>query len=471
MKILLINPPHKNTITTNVPKIIEEGVGFIPPLGLMYIAGYIKKTTNHKIEILDCNVEDIDYDQLKEEITTRKPDIIGITTMTFTLIDVIKTLQIAKQVNSSIKTVLGGPHPTIYPTETANIKEVDFCIIGEGEKPITALLENINDYEKLKTIKGLAFRLKGEIINNGQSEFITNLDDMPFPARELTQYKKYFSSVSSNFPITTMFTSRGCPYKCLFCDRPQLGKIFRARSAKSVIDEMEQCEKMGIKEIFIYDDTFAVDKQRVLDICSEIKKRNINIAWDIRTRVNTVDEEILKALKNAGCQRIHYGVEAGTTKILTVLRKGITLEQVENAFKLTKQIGIQTLAYFMIGSPTETKEDVLQTIKFMKKIDPDYAHIAITTPFPATDLYEMGLKQKVLKDDYWKNFAENPDPNFKPPFWEKELSKNELFELIKLAYHSFYSRPRYIIKKLFKIRSLKEFKNKIKAGINILFKI
>ena len=152
MKILLINPPHKNTITTNVPKIIEEGVGFIPPLGLMYIAGYIKKTTNHKIEILDCNVEDIDYDQLKEEITTRKPDIIGITTMTFTLIDVIKTLQIAKQVNSSIKTVLGGPHPTIYPTETANIKEVDFCIIGEGEKPITALLENINDYEKLKTL-------------------------------------------------------------------------------------------------------------------------------------------------------------------------------------------------------------------------------------------------------------------------------------------------------------------------------
>lgn len=471
MKILLINPPHKNTITTNIPKIIEEGIGFIPPLGLMYIAGYIKKNTNHEIEILDCNVENIDYDELKTEIEIRKPDIIGITTMTFTLIDVIKTLQIAKQVNNNIKIILGGPHPTIYPNETASIKGVDFCIIGEGEKPIKELLENINDYERLKNIKGLAFKFNGQIINNGQSEFITNLDDVPSPARQLTHYKKYFSSVSPNFPITTMFTSRGCPYKCLFCDRPQLGKIFRARSAENIVNEMEECEKMGIKEIFMYDDTFGADRQRVIDICSEIKKRNLVIAWDIRTRVNTVDQEILEKLKGAGCQRIHYGVEAGTQKILNVLRKGITLEMAEKAFKLTKKIGIQTLAYFMIGSPTETKEDILETIKFMKKLNPDYTHIAITTPYPSTDLYRMYLEQKVPSYDCWKKFAENPTPGFQPPFWEKELSKKELFSLLKKAYRSFYMRPGYILKKIIQIKSARELWTKAKAGLNILLRV
>ena len=229
-----------------------------------------------------------------------------------------------------------------------------------------------------------------------------------------------------------MFTSRGCPFQCLFCNRPQLGKVFRARSAKNVVDEMEECGKMGIQEIFIYDDTFGVDRQRILDICKEINKRDLSIAWDIRTRVNTVDKEVLKALKQAKCQRIHYGVEAGTQKILNILRKGITLKQAEEAFRITKEVGIQTVAYFMIGSPTETKEDILQTIKFMKKINPDYTHIAITTPFPATDLYIMAQREGVLTDDVWRNFAENPKPGFVPPLWEKNLTRVELLALLKM---------------------------------------
>lgn len=468
MKIILINPPSENTIAANVPKIVEKGVGFIPPLGLMYVAGYLEKYTNHQIEILDSQVEQLTYDKLKKEIEKRKPNIVGIATMTFTLIDAIKTARIVKEVSPNIKTILGGPHPTIYPEETIQIKEVDFCVIGEGEKVILKLIKDIDNPFKLSQIKGIVFQDGEKIINTNQADFIKNLDKLPFPARHLTPYKKYFSSISSNLPITTMFTSRGCPYKCLFCDRPQLGKNFRARSAKNVVDEMKECRKMGIKEIFIYDDTFGVDRQRVLDICSEIKKRNLDITWDIRTRVNTVDEEVLKALKEAGCQRIHYGVEAGTQKILNVLRKGITLEMAEKAFKLTKKIGIQTLAYFMIGSPTETKKDILKTIKFMKKLDPDYVHIAIATPFPATDLYRMGLKEKVLPYDYWKKFAKNPTPDFKPYFWEKELSKEELFKLLKKAYFSFYFRPKFIFRQILSLKSLAELKRKFKLGIGLL---
>ncbi len=468
MKILLIHPPSLNPIESCLPKTIDEGRGFIPPLGLMCLASYIKKHSDHEVEIIDSIVEELNYNKLEKRIEKSRPDMIGITAMTFALLDVLETAKLAKRINPQTIVVVGGPHPTIYPEETARFKEIDFCVIGEGEKPIIELMKNIADPKKLSEIKGLAFKGEAGIINTGQSEFINDLDDLPFPRRQLVPYKKYFSSISSNFPITTMFTSRGCPYKCLFCDRPQLGKLFRARSAKNVVDEMEECEKIGIKEIFMYDDTFGTDRQRVIDICDEISRRNLKISWDVRTRVNTVNEEILLKMKKAGCERIHYGVEAGTQKILDVLRKGITLEMVEKTFKLTQKIGIKAEAYFMIGSPTETKEDILKTIEFMKKIKPDYVHITIVTPFPATDLYRLGLEQKVLPFDYWRRFAENPTPEFRPLFWEKELSREELGLLLKFAYRSFYLRPGYIFKKITQLKSWRDLLKKAKAASRLL---
>jgi len=234
------------------------------------------------------------------------------------------------------------------------------------------------------------------------------------------------------------------------------------------VDEMEECKKMGIREIFIYDDTFTINRQRVLDICSEIKKRNLKINWDIRARVDTVDEKILTEMKKTGCQRIHYGVEAGTQKVLNAMKKCITLEQVEKAFKSTRKVGIKTLAYFMIGSPQETRQDILETIKFAKKIKPDFVCFSITTPYPSTDLYSLGLKEKILPYDYWKKFARNPQPDFVPLVWEKELSREELFALLKKAYHSFYLRPSYIFKKILQLRSAKDLASKAKAALDIL---
>jgi len=468
MKILLINPPSQNAIGSIMPKALEEGLDFLPPLGLMYLAALIKKETPHEVKVLDAQVEQLTYDDLKTEIKKYDPDIIGATAMTFTIFDVIKTIKAAKEAKPTVKVILGGPHPTIFPEESINLPGVDFVIVGEAEKIIKPLLENLVNPAELKKVKGIVFRENGQLINNGKADYLENLDELPFPARELVPYKKYFSVVSYRRPVTTMFTSRGCPYQCLFCDRPQMGKNFRARSAKNVVDEMAECEKLGIKEIFIYDDTFAADRQRVLDICAKIKERGLTIAWDIRTRVNTVDEELLRAIKAAGCQRIHYGVEAGTQKILNVLRKGITVEQVEKAFALTKKIGIQTAGYFMIGSPTETREDILATIKLIRKIDPEYVHISITTPFPATDLYRLALEQKVIASDCWKEFAQNPQSNFLPPLWEKELSRQELSALLKKAYRSFYLRPGYILKRLRQIKSPAELFQKAKAALRMI---
>jgi len=468
MKILLINPPQGKIIDSSLPKILIEKGDPMPPLGLMYLASYLQKNSHHQVEIAGCLVENLNHCDLEEKIIQAKPDVIGITAMTFTLLDVIQTIQTAKKIDPGIKIVIGGPHAHLYPKETLGLEGVDFVIKGEGEIPFFNLLKALEENSDLSSIDGLVFKKNGQIIDNPVGKLIQNLDELPFPARHLLPYKNYGSVLAKRFPVTTMFTSRGCPFKCIFCDRPHLGSAFRARSAKNVVDEMAECQKMGIKEIFIYDDTFAVNRQRVVDICSEIVGQNLDITWDVRTRVDTVDEELLKIMKQAGCQRIHFGVEAGTEKILKILRKGITLEQVRKAFQSAKKNGIETLAYFIIGSPQETKKDILETIKLAKKLNPDYAHFTIMTPYPGTDLYRLGLETKVLPCDYWQKFAENPNHNFSPPFWEEILTHEELIELIKKAYHSFYFSPAYILKRILRLKSWSEFKVKLKAGFDIL---
>ena len=162
--------------------------------------------------------------------------------------------------------------------------------------------------DKLKNVKGIVFKDRNKVINTGLRPLIMDLDKIPFPARTLTPYKKYSSLFAKRTPITTMETSRGCPYKCIFCDRPHLGKMFRARSPKNVADEIEECVNLGIKEILIYDDTFTINRKRVVDICNEIITRKLDISWDIRARVNTVDSELLNLMKKAGCEKIHYCV-------------------------------------------------------------------------------------------------------------------------------------------------------------------
>lgn len=468
MKVLLINPPSENEILSCNPEIIKSERGYDPPLGLLYLAGYIKKYSSHELKIIDAQVEKLNYLQLKEKVKEFNPDIVGITAMTFTLLDVIKTVETVKEVNLNTRIVIGGPHVQIYAEETINLKNVDFVVMGEGEKIFLDLLKNINNFGVLKSIPGLVFKEDGRIINTGRPEYFTDLDDLPFPPRELLPYKKYSSLLAKEKVITTMFTSRGCPFACSFCDRPAMGKNFRARSAKNVVNEIEECLKLNIKEIFIYDDTFTVDRQRVVDVCNEIIKRGLNFTWDIRARVNTVDEELLYLLKKAGCIRIHFGVEAGTEKILKVLNKNISLEQALTAFRLSKKIGIQTLAYFMIGSPTETEEDVLQTIKFMNKLDPDFVQITLLAPFPGTKIYQWALDQKVFSTDYWREFAANPTPGFKTRYWTKELSREDLERLLIVAYKKFYIRPGYIIRRIKAITSFAELYKKAKAGLRVL---
>jgi radical SAM superfamily enzyme YgiQ (UPF0313 family) len=470
LKVLLVNPPIKNLITTNIPHIIDLERGYNPPLGLLYLASYGRKYTSHSIEILDTIVEELDYPEIARRIRDIAPDLVGIQAMSFTLIDALLCAKIVKEIDEKIPVVFGGPHPTIYPRETVNLKEVDYVVVGEGELTFRELLENIGFPQKLKAVKGLVYKEKERIISTPVREFIDDLDSIPFPLRELSPYRKYYSLMSTKAPITTMFTSRGCPYRCLFCNRPQLGKKFRMRSAENVVDEMEECDRLGIKEIFFYDDTFTVDRERVLKICREIRERGLKIGWDIRARVDKVDSRMLESLKEAGCERIHYGVEAASQRVRDSLKKGITLRQIRNAFRLTKDAGLTSVAYFMFGSPRETREEILGSLRLAQELKPEFVHFSITTPFPATDLYYLGLKEGILKGDYWRQFSQNPTANFVPGVWEEKLHREELISLLSQAYRSFYIRPGYIIKEIAKIRSLAELARKARVALG-LFRI
>ncbi|MEJ2068475.1 MAG: radical SAM protein, partial [Deltaproteobacteria bacterium] len=361
-------------------------------------------------------------------------------------------------------------HANLFPDETINLSGVDYLVLGEGEFAFKELLDNLKSQKRLEKVPGLVIKSKvNGVVNTGPHRVIDDLDDIPFPARNLVPYEKYSSLLTRGRVATTMITSRGCPFKCTFCDRPHLGKKFRARSPQNVVDEMEECVNMGISEFLIYDDTFTVDKKRVISICDEIVRRKLDIGFDIRARVDTVNADVLRALKRAGCQGIHYGVEAATDKILKVLNKGITIEQVREVFKLTKKHKIPILAYFMIGNPNETRSDIETTFRIMKQLKPDYVHVTIFTPFPGTKIYLDGLRSGMIKNDFWREFAKNPVMGFEIPVWEEYFKRKELYEMIVKVYRDFYLRPSYVLSRIVKIKSRHEFMKKMKAGFSVLF--
>ncbi|KPA09288.1 Radical SAM domain protein [Candidatus Magnetomorum sp. HK-1] len=471
MKILLIYPPIENEISHISLKNVDKQRGFLPPLGLLYIASYLKKNKDFHVKVIDCNIDKLTHQNIDQVIKEEKPDIVGVSAMTHFLIDAYKVMTTVKQISKKIITVIGGPHSSIYPITSIHHPDVDYAIKGEGEEVFFQLMSAIKEglpEDKISSISGLASKFlleKGLKDEDIQLVRIKNLDSIPFPDRTMLPYDRYSSILSGSNNITTMITSRGCPFKCIFCDR--MGKTFRSASPEYVLDEIESILSLGIKEIFIHDDTFTVNKKRVIKICQSIIDRKLKFKWDARARVDCVDYDLLLLMKRAGCNRVSFGVETGNADVLKNLRKGISIEQVEKVFKYCKELKLNVLADFMIGSPGETMTQINDSIKFFKKIKPNYVQFSIVCPYPDTDLYRLALSKGIITTDVWKKFAMNPDINFTPPVWDEFFSRNELEIIAKKMYRKFYFSPGFILNEIKKLKSLKELKTKIKAGFSL----
>ncbi len=429
MKILLVRVKKNRSMFLHETNI----TGIYPPLGLAYIAS-ILKNAGYNVEILDLEISN-----LKTILGKNVPDVILFTATTLIWPDVVWTASLMKQHFADVLIGVGGPHVSAYPALSLANEVIDFGIYGEGEKTILEVLERIKQKQGLDDVKGCVFKKNGKTAVNPPRLEIEDLDSIPFPAIDLLPYRKYFAFTVKH-PFFTIVTSRGCPFKCKFCYQGYLGK-YRFRSPENVVEEIEiYLKKYGIKEIIIFDETFAVEKKRVLRICSLINKKKLKFMWDVRTRIDLLDEEILQSLKRAGCYRLNFGIELGDQKILDKMDKGFSLKNVKEKVKQAKKIGFKLRGYFMLAYPGETYESILKTINLAKTLPLDWASFTITIGLPETEIYKRALEEGYFHVDYWKEYTKGNILNTWPNFIPDGLKEEDLYRLKRKAYREFYFR-------------------------------
>jgi anaerobic magnesium-protoporphyrin IX monomethyl ester cyclase len=416
----------------------------VPPLGLASLAAVLEEN-GHSVRIIDASALGASLSWVQHEIRKEQPNIVGVTSTTPTIQEALAIVEAAKDGCPSAITIVGGPHVTFLPVETLReCSQLDVVCVGEGERTILELTQAIEHKASLSKVRGIVYRSGDHIIKTPPQPLIDDLDSLPFPARHLLPMDRY-TILGKKAIIGHLMTSRGCPFNCTFCASSLLfGKRFRGRSPKNVVDEIEQVvSEYDPESIEFSDDEFTLDRKRVGGICDEIRRRGLSIIWACSSRVDVISRELLQKMRAAGCFFIYYGVESGSQRILNLMRKGITMEQVIDAIRWTKEVGIETLASYIIGFPDETEEDIGKTIALAKKLDTDYAQFSLATPYPGTELYSSAKEKGLLLTEDWSQYTAG-----KPIILNNDCSKEDLMRLLAKAYKSFYLSPRILLRHL-----------------------
>lgn len=375
-------------------------------MNLTYLASVLEED-GVEVQILDLLTTSYSLGKVENKIEDFQPDIVGATGVTRTYPQTLEILEHCKEVDQDIPTVVGGPHVTFTPRETLEEADwIDFVVRGEGEYTLRELVRKVDDgNEDFESVEGIAYREDGKIVITEDREPIENLDEIPFPARGLLPLTKY-RALESRCDI---ITSRGCPFNCIFCVAPQMfGEKVRFRDPESVVDEMEEVLDLGFGINFA-DDTFTLNHDHVYAILNEIIDRELDITWTANGRADTIDLDLLKRMKEAGCTSIFYGVESGDPEVLKNSKKGITHEEVEEAVKITKEAGLNVITSYILGLPGETKETMEKTLDFADNLGTDYT-VHVLAPLPGTELYENREKYgiRLLSEDWEELNADKP---------------------------------------------------------------
>jgi len=389
MKTLLINPPYP---FTEFP---------IIPMGLLYISGILEHN-GHEVGVLDLLVSKYSKEKIKHKIEQYQPDIVGITCVTMNYPAASEILKQCKSVNKDIITVIGGPHVTFAPVETlTEAPWIDIVVRREGDYTI---LDIVNG-KKLSEIDGIAYREKdGSIKLTRERALIENLDELPFPARHLFQTSRYLALDAH----ASIVAGRGCPFNCIFCVGSKMGgRRGRFRNPKLILDEVEQALGYGFKEVNFEDDLLTLNHKHLHAVCDEIISRGLKFNWSAFARVDTVNPDILKKMREAGCTWVSYGVESGNQQILDIVKKKITLDKVREAVKMAKDADIKVLASFIIGLPGETRETLKDTMDFAQELQTFYG-FHVLAPFPGSEVREEADKYgiEILTSD-WARYDAN----------------------------------------------------------------
>ncbi len=447
MKILLVNPPF---IQAYGQYKAAAKVGAQPqmPLGLCYIAAVLEKM-GHEVSIIDSDVEEKSLEDVIEYIKAVKPRVLGVTGTTPIYASARNLLERAKKAMPELVTVLGGFHLTALPSQTmTECTAADYAVIGEGEETIAELIDALEHDRPVKDILGIAYREPdGKAVINPHRPPIKDLGTIPTPARHLLEMDKYIWSVPHKgmVQVTSIITQRGCPFGCIFCG---VNTMFpgtpRYRELDSILDEIEEVlTNTKATHFMICDDTLTLNKQKVLKMCDEVKRRGLKFTFEGYTHASTVTKDILARLQEIGLARLSFGVETGNQKILKAINKGVTLEQIRQAYQWCYELGIETRCSLMFGHPFETKSTIKQTMDFANKLKCYQAYINITTPYPGSELYQMAKEGyggiRLLSDD-WTQYRRYGNAVMEM----NDLKEADLIEAQRMGYKKFYMRPHII---------------------------
>jgi radical SAM superfamily enzyme YgiQ (UPF0313 family) len=414
----------------------------LPPIGLMYVAAALEKA-GFEVQLLDNYLMKKPISEVKQLVLSLNPQIVGITCGSATYSRCVETARAVKEILPNCKVVVGGWHASYVPDSLLDNPEIDYVVMGEGERAMTQLATCITSgNERAATmIPGVACRRRGKNIKN-PPKFIENMDEIPYPARHLLPIELYDRTVEylNVKPADVMSISRGCIFNCGFCETKKLwGNICRAFSPQRVIGEIEDLQsKYGTRGIYFINDNFTLRKKETIELCNLMIKNKLNLEWVCDTRVDLVSQELLQVMNKAGCKTIWFGVESGSQRILQRIGRNTTLEQIETAFKLCRRNRIKTACSFMIGTPGETLKDMETSLKFAKKLDPDWCLFNIFIANPDSRLY-----QEVLDS---KNYDQLDD--FLLTVKTEEFNYNSLLEIQRRFFRDFHRSPKQIVKRI-----------------------
>jgi anaerobic magnesium-protoporphyrin IX monomethyl ester cyclase len=472
MRALLINPPY--TTEDRYGKDLGKFGPLNEPLGLAYLAANLERG-KHEVSILDAPALDLSVTDICRHIEDRQPEVVGVTMLTPMYNRSIEVVRAVKASFPEITMSVGGPHPTIMPRETLiDNEEIDFVVIGEGEVVFLNLIDALDSSRSIDDIPGIGYKKGGAVMINQPPAMIANLDDLPLPARHLLPMHAYHMTKSrtKSEHAFTVSVARGCPFNCAFCCRI-FGRKVRHHSVERIVGEIRLLvDEYGAKEINLEADTLTVNKHFITSLCDGLIRSGLprRITWTCESRIDTVTEDILRKMREAGCWQISYGVETGSQRLLDLIHKDITLEQIEETFEITKQVGISIRAFFMLGIPTETRQESMRTISFAKKLDARWSQFTVCTPFPGTELYDLALRDGGLKSQRWADYKTHGGwTEGSLAYVPAGRSVEEMKRLQKRAYRAVYLRPRAFFRFIKSIDSMSRIREYL-VGFFVLLK-
>lgn len=470
MKVLVTNPPWPGPgygARSDVRWPHKRSDKFIEyPIYLAYVVAVLEKA-GIEVEFIDAVVGEMSIPDFADAAAKTNPDMVVIECSTPSIKYDLLTAKSLKERMSDVFTVLIGSHPTFFHREIMRDNpQVDAICRGEFDLIVRDLAVAFSNGHKLDKVKGITYRDGQGVQKNEDRPLIKNVDELPFPARHIVKSEYYRQGTFTGKRCTTMVSSRGCPHRCTYCLWPKTlyGNRFRARSPENVVAEIEQVVKdFHIDEIYFDDDSLALNRARILRICQLINQKGIEVKWIPQCRVDSMDEEVIRAMKKAGCHYIRFGVESGSQRMLDIMKKGTTLAQIERAFDLCRKAGIKTQAFFVFGIPGETPQTIRESIEFAKKLRPDSAQFAVVVPHPGTELYEICQSKGWLEYESWEDFSAG-----NCLIETEKLSRKDVERARIQAYREFYFRSSYIFATAFRLRNLREVGSVFKSAYSII---